>query len=98
MKSSNDINVDLSVNFQICQKRHNRSFAYLMWKSLMLLPNLAHAQINLSWWAANSDKRQWADFFEGKVEIRPCISLAAQIIRSAIPAMLTLDSYVTISH
>ena len=83
--SSADINVDLSVNFQTCQKRHNRSFAYLMWKSLILLPKLAHAQINLSWWAANSDKRQWADFFESKVEIRPCILFATQIIYKKIP-------------
>ena len=50
-----------------------------------VIAETGHAQINLSWWAANSDKRQWTDFFEGKVEIRPCILFTTQIISKKIP-------------
>ena len=37
--SSNDVNVNLSVSFQTCHKRHDRSFAHLIWQSACTIGN-----------------------------------------------------------
>ena len=38
-RSSNDINADWSASFETCHKRHNRSFAHLIWQSACTIGN-----------------------------------------------------------